>query len=309
MLSGLLRWVASDDQAGLLREALAACTDSLYPAWNLGRIAERVPDRLDQVLAAARTIDNPYDRASALASLAARMAESERVGVLQEALAAARAVNDPGTRVKALAHVLEKLDQATRPGVVEEALVIARAINDPPHRAEALANLLRWVAEEDQAGVLRGALAAARAPGGFDPNRTLAEVLERAPDRLLGQALAAARAIDDVDRRAQALASLAGRAAEEQRGSVLDEALAAAQSVSSARSALILAKLVKGDPHGKHLSWRSHYRQLLTVFSTHGRASLLADLQALLPMLLAVGGTTTLLETKNATIDVGRWWP
>jgi hypothetical protein len=211
--------------------------------------------------------------------------------------------------VKALAHVLENLDQAARPGVMEKALVIARAINDPRRWAEALANLLRWVAEEDQAGVLREALTAARAPGGFDPNRTVAEVLERAPDRLLGQALAAARAIDDVDRRAQALASLVGRVAEQQQGSVLDEALAAAQSVSSTRRALVLGTLVTGDPHGKHLGWRSHCRQLLSVSSTHGRAGLLADLQALLPMLLAVGGTTALLETKNAIIDVGQWWP
>jgi hypothetical protein len=98
VLSGLLRWVAADEQAGLLREALAACTDSPYPAWELTQLAERVPDRLGQVLAAARTIDNPYDRASALTSLAARMAESERVGYFTRpwALPAPSTTQEPG---------------------------------------------------------------------------------------------------------------------------------------------------------------------------------------------------------------------
>jgi len=100
-----------------------------------------------EALAVAREINYAYDRARALAALAARLPE-----LLPEALAAAREIKDADDRARALAALAERL-----PELLPEALAAAREIKNEYHRAEALTALAERLPE-----LLPEALAAAR---------------------------------------------------------------------------------------------------------------------------------------------------
>jgi len=47
----------------------------------------------------------------------------------------------------------------------------------------------------------------------------------------------------------------------------------------------------------------------LHLLAYHIREDLLVDLQALIPVIVALGGPETLEETAQAKEDVSRWWP
>ena len=135
----------------------------------------------------------------------------------------------------------------------------------------------------------------------------LAPHLER---EALGEALAAARGIGDEDARAEALAALAPYLEPEQRAQALGEALAAARGIGWEHArARALAALA---PHLAALP-RAHlyplWAETLPILARRKRQNLLADLRALVPVLLALGGAEAVAETFRAIQDVGRWWP
>jgi hypothetical protein len=110
---------------------------------------------LPEALAAAREIENGYDRADALADLAPRLAE---LGHPQEALAAAREIGDESYRAEALAGLAPHLPE----GLLPEALAAAWEIGGEFARAQALAGLAPHLPPDLKEEALREALAAAR---------------------------------------------------------------------------------------------------------------------------------------------------
>ncbi|MEH2109940.1 hypothetical protein, partial [Nostoc sp.] len=102
--------------------------------------------------------------------------------------------------------------------------------------------------------------------------KALSALAEKLPE-LLPEALAAARAIQDEDYRAKALSALA-----------------------SGLSQMPSTELFP--------LWRDTLHKL----SLHTRPNLLQDIQALFPVIFALGGEAATAEIARAIVDVGRWW-
>jgi hypothetical protein len=63
--------------------------------------------------------------------------------------------------------------------------------------------------------------------------------------------------------------------------------------------------LTRDPPEAAHPIWSG----MLRVLMTHSRPDVHRSLCALLPVLVALGGTEAAGETYRAIQDVARWWP
>jgi hypothetical protein len=127
------------------------------------------------------------------------------------------------------------------------------------------------------------------------------------------EALQAARAILDEGTRSGALAALAPQLPAGQREAVLAEAVQAARALGDewarAEALAALAPQLAGFPRA---TLTSLWLETIVVLSTRSRQDLLADLQALIPVLNALAGddaSAEFREISQAIMDVGRWWP
>jgi hypothetical protein len=90
---------------------------------------------------------------------------------------------------------------------------------------------------------------------------------------------------------------------------VLPEALAAARAIQSERyRADALSALTSGllkMPNAKLFPlWQDTFHEL----SIRTRPNLLQDIQALFPVIFALGGEVATAEVARAIADVARWW-
>ncbi len=134
--------------------------------------------------------------------------------------------------------------------------------------------------------------------------KALSSLVDELPPDLLPEVLAAAREIQSEEDRAKALSSLADKLPE-----LLPEVLAAAREIESARRrAEALTSLA-----GKLLQLQktplfSLWRETLHILSVHTRPNLLTDINALTPVIFALGDKQAMKDTANAIQDVSRWW-
>ena len=163
---------------------------------------------------------------------------------------------------------------------------------------------------------------------------------------LLGEAVAAAWAIEDVWDRSRALAALAPRLAElghpaealeaarairnegywspalaarsqalaalapHLTAPLLGEALAAARAIGYERGpSEALAALAPRLAELPPATLSPLWSKTIRLLATRTRRNLLRDLIALVPLLTALGGAEAVAETACAIQDVGRWWP
>src|SRR5262245_57338710 len=156
-----------------------------------------------------------------------------------------------------------------------QGLVYARAIRDADARARALLALAPYVPEALRAEVLGDALAAAQVlEHEFIWARVLVALAPHLPKAVLGDALAAAQELEHESSRAEVLSALSPR-------------------------------LMTLSHSSLHVLWS----ETLHALALRSRRHLMADLQALAPVMLALGGTQVLAEVAQAIHDVGRWWP
>ncbi len=165
------------------------------------------------------------------------------------------------------------LDDRGKGTVLKEAMEVVREIRDVRDRDQTLAALVSPLAN---LGRVEEALEVARGIGDeWKRANALAGLVPRLAD--LGrveEALEVARGIGDESHRAQALAALAPKLAKLNRGKLLPL-----------------------------------WEETLRFSSTHSRADLLADFDALAPIIAALGGAEAICESCRAIQDVGRWWP
>jgi hypothetical protein len=196
-----------------------------------------------------------------------------------QALSAAQVVNDAEDRVQALAALSVRLPKGERAALLTQTLVIVQAIRDTGGRARALTSLAFQLTEGERA-----------------------EVLE--------QALVDAHAIDNAESRARALTIFSHQLPEEEQTVAVIQALAAALAIESAGDrAKVLTDLVsmlaRLQPNKLYFLWR----RALLALARRAREDILSDLDALLPIIEALGGSEALEKTAWAILDVGRWWP
>ncbi|MDZ7955277.1 hypothetical protein, partial [Nostoc sp. DedQUE09] len=121
----------------------------------------------------------------------------------------------------------------------------------------------------------------------------------------LQQALAAATAIQSEEYRANALSALADKLPPE----LLPQALAAATAIQSedyrADALSALASCLSQMPAAELFPlWQDTLHQL----SLRTRRDLLQDIEALFPVIFALGGEAATAEIACAIQDVARWW-
>jgi hypothetical protein len=244
------------------------------------------PYQVEAALELARGIGDKKYRSGALAALASRLGE---LGDVEAALAVARGIGDKEEQALALAAL----------GRLKEALAVVRGIRDEWARTHALSVLGQVEASLTIAGANRdeweqGCVRPPVAPHMSEPSQV--EAL-----------LDVARSIGDQWEQARALALLAPQLGE--LGQV-KAALEMAQGIGSegarARALSAIAPQLADLPRGQALSlWRATLR----LSTTRWRRDLLADLAALAPVILVLGGFEAITETCLAIEDVGRWWP
>ncbi|MEM7714522.1 MAG: CHAT domain-containing protein, partial [Cyanobacteria bacterium P01_A01_bin.68] len=216
-----------------LSKALAAARqiqNEYNRADALTSLADKLPELLPEALAAVREIQNEYNRADALSSLADKLPPE----LLPEALAAAREIQSAELRALPLSSLAEKL-----PELLPEALAAFREIQDDWSRTNALNCLADKLPK-----LLPEALAAAReAQDDWSRSLALSTLAEKLPE-LLPEALAAAREIQFKMHRSLPLSILAEKLSE-----LLPEALAAAKEIQEdAYRSLALSTLAEKLP-------------------------------------------------------------
>jgi len=257
---------------------------ALALACHRDHLADRnahIPDNLPAVRAAlgqlpraealARSITHPVSRASALAEVAAALAQA---GQYQQAEAIARSITQPESQARALAEVagaLAKAGQHEQAEVIAaQAEAVARSIIGSVWQARALAEVagaLARAGQYQQAEAITGSISY-----GDSRARALAEVAaalaqagqyQRA-EAIAAQAEAVARSITQPEYQARVLAEVAGALAKagqhEQAEAIAAQAEAVARSVSHADSqASALVKVAET------LAWAGQYQQAEAV--------------------------------------------
>ena len=90
---------------------------------------------------------------------------------------------------------------------------------------------------------------------------------------------------------------------------LLPEALAAARSIQSEYSrAKALSRLADKLSQIQKIELFDHWRDTLYILSVHTRPNLLSDINALTPVIPALGGQQAVKDTSDAIQDVSRWW-
>ena len=240
-----------------MEESLSRSLSSLENVDGLGKGAHMIEPFLLIAEDVAERIEDPEERAWALAEAAgalARAGDTERARrVAENAMSTAEQIKDLGMRVQVLERMVGALARA---GLTDEALAVAEQIEDPEERARALASvaeaLVRAGDTERARRVAENAVSTAEQIEDHlmraDALTGVAGALARAG--LTDEALAVAEQIEDPEERARALASVAealvrAGAIDEAReiGTMIDES----SSRSRAKSAIIKALVGKGS--------------------------------------------------------------
>jgi hypothetical protein len=120
------------------------------------------------------------------------------------------------------------------------------------------------------------------------------------------QALAAACALKQARWRAEALQALADHLP----GSLLAEAVKAARDIDNERwRSVALRALASRLVQSPRVELYALWKEALPALASRRRQDLLGDLQALLPIMVQLGGPEASADIFRAIQDVGRWWP
>jgi hypothetical protein len=246
--NGLLRLFDFADPGTKIEilEAAAEIKVKGFKVEALSTLADRLPEPrrmevLERALAAAEEVGDEGAKTKTLASLADRLREPRRTEVLERALAAAEGVGNDEADTRTFgystasqkAEALTFLDARLPQGLMERALTAAEGIGDEEDKVKALAALAVRLPEPRRTEVLKRALAVAKAIRRYGQGKagTLGWLVERLPETLLEQALAAAEGIVDCKTKADVLTSLACRQPEPRRTELLEQALSAAEEI------------------------------------------------------------------------------
>ncbi len=310
-------------------------------ATTLVNIAHALPEPLQkEVLSAIRTVEQPDVRAKALATIAPLLSTEEQSVLLPDILSSALAARWSGD-----ASPSEILTAIKTHDARLQALESIKLIDSPDDRARALVEIAPFLPEPVKYETLRLALGASRLVWGefrakllvdlapYMPKSLLRDMIEdiQSLDReewramaLIGVApylphvlegdmvkepLAAARTIWDVKERIEKMIHMLPFLPESERLNVLTECITAARGIAHAMDrSESLEKLV---PHVLPLPRETIYRfwcDTLHIAATRTREDILLDLQALIPVLRALGGKTLIGNVAQSLIEVGYWF-
>jgi len=200
-------------------------------------------------------------------------------------------------------------------GLQDEALATVGQIEPGRKRGEALVALAPHLGERS----VRRALEAARQPGAGD---TVCWAMRGLAPRLaaLGfpsEALIEARSLPTGENRRLTLGALCPYLSKPERNAVLPEALVAARGIDREVScpeeenerATAFAQLSPSLVELPSEVLLPVWSETMHTLASYIRRDVLADIQALTPLVLVLGGKTALIEAAQAVGDIGRWFP
>jgi len=320
-LASLLPYLSEHMKHAVLDEAFAALRQAkpgLECHYALQAIIPYLPDSLlDEAASLAGGLSTTYLAMQILTELALRSKEPMRTKLLREAAEIGLLLLDEEQRFGLLALTVVSLPEA----LSGEVLASAYKIGNPHRRAKAFTALATHAHEIFGEGVLREALEAARASqnaGQIEETLdTLAAVVPQLSPPLRDQSVYAALAmarqgLHDREHYEHYLV----RDARESMGALQSDedlymALMTACKVSTRkylRSYHLAA--IAGDLGRLPAPLRLKACQYaLRALASSDRDVLLSDLQALWPLIAAIGGQSAAVDTARALLDVGEWWP
>jgi hypothetical protein len=240
--------------------------------------------------------------------LSKRLPEAQQQAALAEALLAARSVEHPYRRCSALIALSDHLPEAQRGAALAEALAVANLIPDEDPRSRALTRLTRRLPVElawQSARQIEGGGKRSRALA-----RLSERLPTRQKEVALAEALEVAKAIRRPLTRSKALAKVSGRLPRQQQDLALAEALQAASLIEDdddRNTALTKYAALTEMARREHVSTDAH--DALRACARCPRPAFLRDLTALLPLLERLGGPAALAQTAEAVVEVRRRWP
>jgi hypothetical protein len=249
-------------------------------SWNWACAVEKVAPYMSELLlrealAAAWEIEETDYREQLLRKVREIGDPNHRAG----AMAAAQAristgeIFEPMSRARALAGLTCRLAEL---GYTQEAIEHVQEIESMYWRARALMDMAPYLADPVKSSVVREAL----------------EVAQRVVPKCSGRRL---------------LADLAPKGVELGCPEVV---LVVVQEIKDAElRAETLTAMVPQLTKLSHDKLYCLWQEALLVLASRTRGSLLSDLQALAPIILALGGKEAVAEISCAIQDVGRWWP
>ena len=295
---------------------------------------------LEEILPIARNFENKLLLALTVTQLAPHAPES----LIEEGLEAAQEIkrgkdergdnNIQRHQVGILAGLAPYL---TKP-MQKKALTVACNIQDDIHKVNALAGLAPYLPKSMREKMLREEVLFHRRENwqvlaftelaSHLPNSLLEDALEVArkinfkwhklkvmkvltqhQPALIEETLATARAIPIEEGQAQALAELAPYLPENIKCEVLSETLAIVQKISDKQSRagilnILAPYIAEVNPTNLYSLWCS----TLHTLARRSRKDLLADISALTPVIVSLGGGEALEEISYAIQDIGQWW-
>ena len=291
-LATLVLCLPEHDRSAVIREAIDAASrigGSYQRAWAFSVLLDKLPEphrhqlAIDALAATAEVTQDDY-KAQVLGWLAPDMPAS----LLTEAAAIAGGITDETLRARALTELTEHLpDTGVPDSVWPVVLAMAGDITDGVSQS----TLIVALARRTPAGMITGLTAAARAiPSSDDRAWALGIVAAHTPEtrtELVREALDSARATENLAYRAWALSSLADHLPQDERGQVLDEAVAAARAAHEDRTWALAVVASELQPARANGILAEALAVALAVPSESERADQLAVLAPFLPKRLA----------------------
>jgi hypothetical protein len=268
----------------------------------LAAVAPSLPDpdrrsALSEALRSVQDIQDSHQRSWTLLDLASALPTQ----LLGQALSTATQITDEQSRANALQGLAPRLPEP----LLREAIAATAEFNSEYWQSQALSPLLARLAA---LGHVEESLERAGSIG-IDSAAALAGIAPHLPATLIEVALEVVRSLDDAIEfeRSKALAALLARQADL---GFADAALEETASISGTEDrAVILAdiaeRLANAPPPGLYESWC----RLLRRLSDRPRSDLLSDIGVLAPLLVNLGGTTTVVGIADAIIETGSWFP
>jgi hypothetical protein len=327
------RHLNADDKPSVLAQALTAATeiaDGEARVRALSSLSPYLPaDQLAQVLEASTATDD-YTLPEILASLAPYLPGDQ----LAQALAAATEIADGEARVRALSSLAPHLPADRRAQMLAAALAAATEIADGEARVRALSSLAPHLPADRRAQMLAAALAAAtEIADGEARVRALSSLAPHLPADQLAQALAAATEISDGPECSHALSVLASYLPASRQTQVLATAAVVADNSEHAqtmawdppvsddewaklsnnsdrvRASVVLADgRVVVDQMGAIQDDQAKIKVLRRILAKTDRQTCLNVIMSVAPMIVRLGGASTVEECIKAITDVHRWW-
>ncbi|NEQ39294.1 MAG: hypothetical protein F6K40_24795 [Okeania sp. SIO3I5] len=295
----------------VLKDALniaGSIEDEYFRSEALAALAPKLPETqrvevLKEALNAAQEIKHDYYCSEALAALAPKLPETA-TELLKEALNVAQEIKHEYYRSKALAALAPKLPE-TATELLQESLQAAQQIQDEYPRSQVLAALAPKLPETATELLQESLQAAQQIQDEYPRSQVLAALALKLPEtepELLQQSLQAAQQIQDEYPRSQVLAALALKLPETERLEALKEALNAAQQIQDEYyRCQALAALALKLPETEPELLQQSLQTAQQIENKHSRSEALA---ALAPKLPETERLEALKEALNASQQI-----